>query len=190
LAWVQNDLDGAFAQAKSGNKMVLVNFTGYACTNCHWMKANMFTKPEVGGIMKNMVLVDLYTDGTDAVSLANQKLEEENSRPSRFLLRPLRGTETSWDFPRLTRKPEEYVSFLNTRRPSARRLSPWLVVRVGLFKDRGRSGARHQCLERKGRRSELLATWCIPCRQEIPEFQQNAKRTGARGSGSGRHLDG
>ena len=31
---------------------MLVNFTGYACTNCHWMKANMFTKPEVGGVMK------------------------------------------------------------------------------------------------------------------------------------------
>ena len=56
---------------------MLVNFTGYACTNCHWMKANMFTKPEVGGVMKNMVLVDLYTDGTDAASEANQKLEED-----------------------------------------------------------------------------------------------------------------
>jgi thiol:disulfide interchange protein DsbD len=35
LAWVENDLAGAFSQAKSGNKYVLVNFTGYACTNCH-----------------------------------------------------------------------------------------------------------------------------------------------------------
>ena len=64
--WVENDLAGAFAQAKAGNKYVLVNFTGYACTNCHWMKANMFTKPEIAGVMKDMVLVDLYTDGTDA----------------------------------------------------------------------------------------------------------------------------
>ena len=77
LAWVENDLTAAFAKAKAEGKTVLVDFTGYACTNCHWMKANMFTKPEIAGVMKNMVLVDLYTDGTDAASQANQKLEEE-----------------------------------------------------------------------------------------------------------------
>src|ERR1700723_278648 len=68
LAWVENDLTGAFAQAKSGNKYVLVNFTGYACTNCHWMKANMFPRPEIADATKKLVLVELYTDGTDKES--------------------------------------------------------------------------------------------------------------------------
>ena len=63
LAWVENDLPSAFAAAKAQGKTCAYNFTGYACTNCHWMKANMFTKPEIAGVMKNMVLVDLYTDG-------------------------------------------------------------------------------------------------------------------------------
>src|SRR6185312_14046998 len=76
LAWVENDLDGAFAQAKAGSKYVLVNFTGYACTNCHWMKANMFSKPEIASLLKNFVLVELFTDGTDDVSERNQKLQE------------------------------------------------------------------------------------------------------------------
>src|SRR5262249_37535402 len=65
LAWMKNDLNGALARARKENKLVLVNFTGYACTNCHWMKANMFTRPEIAALMKDMVLVDLYTDGED-----------------------------------------------------------------------------------------------------------------------------
>ena len=47
LTWMKNDLEGALAKAKAENKRVLVTFTGYACTNCHWMKANMFTRPEI-----------------------------------------------------------------------------------------------------------------------------------------------
>ena len=47
---------------------MLVNFTGYACTNCHWMKANMFTRPEIAGAMKEFVLLELYTDSLDAVA--------------------------------------------------------------------------------------------------------------------------
>jgi len=34
-------------RARRERKLVLVNFTGYACTNCHWMKANMFPRPEI-----------------------------------------------------------------------------------------------------------------------------------------------
>jgi thiol:disulfide interchange protein DsbD len=40
------------------------------------MKANMFTKPEVAETMANFVLVELYTDGTDPASDANQQLQE------------------------------------------------------------------------------------------------------------------
>jgi thiol:disulfide interchange protein DsbD len=76
VAWMKNDLEGALARAKAENKRVLVAFTGYACTNCHWMKANMFAKPEVAGAIADFVLVELYTDGTDPKSDANQQLQE------------------------------------------------------------------------------------------------------------------
>jgi len=75
--WMKNQYREALDRAKQENKLVLVNFTGYACTNCHWMKANMFTRPEIAAALKDMVLVDLYTDGTDAASVANQKIEDE-----------------------------------------------------------------------------------------------------------------
>ncbi len=41
---IKNDYEAAFKQAKEQNKRVLVAFTGYACTNCKWMKTNMFPR--------------------------------------------------------------------------------------------------------------------------------------------------
>ena len=75
LAWMKDQYREALDRARREGKLVFVNFTGYACTNCHWMKANMFTRPEIAAALQNFVLVELYTDGTDAVSEANQKLE-------------------------------------------------------------------------------------------------------------------
>jgi thiol:disulfide interchange protein DsbD len=65
----------ALAKAKAEGKRVFVNFTGYACANCHWMKANMFTRPEIASAMSGFVLVDLYGDAGDATSDANQQLQ-------------------------------------------------------------------------------------------------------------------
>lgn len=74
--WMKNDFAGAIARAKAENKRVLVAFTGYACTNCHWMKANMFTRPEISQALGDLILVELYTDGTDAASEQNQLRQE------------------------------------------------------------------------------------------------------------------
>lgn len=75
--WMKNDFSAALATARAENKLVFVSFTGYACTNCKWMKANMFTRPAVAGELSRFVLVELYTDGADAVSEENQRLQEK-----------------------------------------------------------------------------------------------------------------
>src|SRR5438067_6218054 len=77
LVWMKNQYREALDRARREGKLVLVNFTGYACTNCHWMKANMFTRPEIAAALQGFVLVDLYADGTDQASEDNQKLEHE-----------------------------------------------------------------------------------------------------------------
>ncbi len=115
--YFKNDLDGAITAARQQQKLVLVNFTGYACTNCHWMKANMFSRPEIQAALKNMILVDLYTDGTDAESDKNQKFEDQRfgtaSIPFYAILDADRNTIAT--FPQLTRNPREFLSFLETR---------------------------------------------------------------------------
>jgi thiol:disulfide interchange protein DsbD len=116
-AYFKNQLDAALAAAREQNKLVLVDFTGYACTNCHWMKANMFTRPEIQSALSRLVLVDLYTDGTDAESEKNQKLEDEKfgtaSIPFYALMNP--DQEVVATFPQLTRNPREFLAFLDTR---------------------------------------------------------------------------
>ncbi len=115
----KNDLNGALAQARAENKLVLINFTGYACTNCHWMKANIFPRPEIQAALKDLVIVDLYTDGTDLDSDKNQKLEDTKfgtaSIPFYAVVDPDQNVVAT--FPQLTRNPREFLAFLRTKAP-------------------------------------------------------------------------
>jgi thiol:disulfide interchange protein len=113
----KNNLDGALAAAREQHKLVLIDFTGYACTNCHWMKANMFSRPEIAAAVNNMVVVELYTDGTDADSEKNQKLEDQKfntaSIPFYAIVDPDQNVVAT--FPQLTRNAHEFLSFLQTK---------------------------------------------------------------------------
>jgi thiol:disulfide interchange protein DsbD len=115
--WMKNQYKEALAKARAENKLVFINFTGYACTNCHWMKANMFPRPEITGLLKDFVLVDLYTDGTDAESEQNQQLEEKRfatvAIPFYAIVDP--DERTIATFPGLTRNAAEFSGFLKTR---------------------------------------------------------------------------
>ena len=185
LPWIENDLQSAFAKAKGEGKTVLVNFTGYACTNCHWMKANMFTKPEIAGVMKNMVLVDLYTDGTDAASQANQKLEEEKFQTIAEPFYVLYDANQSViaTFPSYTRDTQAYLTFLNTRATApSTAAAPLNADLVGTpFKTL--DGAALSVADWKGKVVVVnyWATWCVPCRSEIPEFNRIHDELGASG---------
>ncbi len=177
LPWIENDLPAAFIKAKAEGKRVLVNFTGYACTNCHWMKANMFTKPEINGVMQNMVLVDLYTDGTDGPSQVNQKLEEEQFKTVAIPFYVLYDSDKNVlaTFPSLTRNPQEYLAFLNTSgRPAP---APASLAGVPFKK---LDGGSLSPADWNGKVVVLnyWATWCVPCRAEIPDFNKLHDETG------------
>ncbi len=179
LAWVENDLPGAIAKAKAEGRMLLVNFTGYSCANCHWMKANMFTKPEVAAVMKNIVLVDLYADGTDAASQSNLKLEEEKfqtiAEPFYVLYDPNQNVLATASY---TRDTQAYLAFLNTKAAPA----PVNAALDGApFKTL--DGASLSTADWKGKVVVLnyWATWCVPCRGEIPEFNKIHDDLGAKG---------
>jgi thiol:disulfide interchange protein DsbD len=115
--WLKNDLDGALAKAKAENKRVLVAFTGYACTNCHWMKANMFPRPEIAEALSNFILVELYTDGTDAESDKNQKLQESTFQTVAIPFYAIFDGDRSSiaKFAGLTRNTGEFLAFLRTQ---------------------------------------------------------------------------
>jgi thiol:disulfide interchange protein DsbD len=114
FTWIKDDLDGALAKAKAGGQNVFLNFTGYTCTNCKLMKANMFPRPEIAAEMSKFVLAELYTDGLDPVSEKNQKLQETQfatvAIPFYVILAP--DGKPLRTFPGLTRDPSEFLKFL------------------------------------------------------------------------------
>ncbi|MBI5648529.1 MAG: thioredoxin family protein [Ignavibacteriae bacterium] len=108
------DYAKALEKAKAESKPVFIDFTGFSCTNCRWMEANIFTRGDVKSLLDKFVMVRLYTDGRGEQYDRNRVLQE-----SRFgtVALPLYVIMSSDDthlgtFPGLTRKPEEFVSFL------------------------------------------------------------------------------
>jgi thiol:disulfide interchange protein DsbD len=117
MSWILNDYPAALAAAKQQNKPIFIDFTGYTCTNCRWMEANMFSRPEVRKELDHFVRVRLYTDGSGAVYEQQQAMEHQRfntvALPFYTVLTPV-GTTVS-TFPGLTRNPEEFLKFLRPK---------------------------------------------------------------------------
>ena len=107
-------LDEALAEAKATGKPIFIDFTGYTCTNCRWMEANIFTKREVRDRFGEMILVQLYTDGGPN-HRENQEYEIERfgtaALPFYVILSPYDEVITT--FPGMTRDLENFLDFLD-----------------------------------------------------------------------------
>ena len=114
LTWVTNDLNAAVAQTQAENKNMFVDFTGYTCTNCRWMEANMFTKPAVKAELAKFVRSRLYTDGEGEPYEGYQKMQEERfgtvALPLYAIISPTGRIIAT--FEGLTRSEEEFIAFL------------------------------------------------------------------------------
>ncbi len=121
LKWIKDNYREALETARQSGKPVFVSFTGYACSNCHWMKANMFTRPEIAAALKNFVLVELYTDGTDAASETNQKMAEARFGTTGIPYYAIIKADDSVvaTFGGLTRNAREFESFLGQGLPGS-----------------------------------------------------------------------
>jgi thiol:disulfide interchange protein DsbD len=190
LVWMKNQYREALDRARREGKLVLVNFTGYACTNCHWMKANMFTRPEIAAVMKNFVLVELYTDGTDTESEANQKIQlaKFNTVAIPFYAIVDPDEKVLATFPGSTGNSAEFLAFLNKPAP------PTAVTAASpATAPAATSSALPQASKLDGGSIDIAAlsgkvvvvnfwaTWCVPCIREIPSFNQLHKDFAGQG---------
>ncbi len=114
LTWITNDYQAAITRAKAENKRVFVDYTGYTCTNCRWMEANMFTKAEVKKELEKFVRVRLYTDGEGEPYQGFQRMQEQRFGTVALPLYAIVtfNDETVATFAGLTRDQNEYLSFL------------------------------------------------------------------------------
>lgn len=66
LDWTE-DIDEAYRAGRRQDKPVFVDFTGYTCTNCRQMEANVFPKPAIAATLRQeFVLLRLYTDDQES----------------------------------------------------------------------------------------------------------------------------
>ena len=81
----------------------------------------MFPKPAIHDRLGKFILVDLYTDGTDAASLENQKLQETKFQtvaiPHYAIVRP--DETVIAGFEGLTKNESEFVTFLDRGLPAS-----------------------------------------------------------------------
>jgi len=112
--WMLNDYEGALTAARATGKLVFVDFTGYTCTNCRWMEANIFSRPDVGAELGQFVLARLYTDGDGEMYERQQAFQEKTfgtvALPLYAVMTPdgkVRAT-----FSGLTRNPAKFIAFL------------------------------------------------------------------------------
>ncbi len=114
LKWITNDFQRALSDAKAQNKLVFVDFTGYTCTNCRWMEANMFPRPEVRAEMEKYVLASLYTDGDSEIYDQQQQFQQETFQTVALPFYAIFNADGMplATFPGLTRNADEFVDFL------------------------------------------------------------------------------
>ena len=114
-AWIENDLDKAKAQAKSEGKPILIDFTGYACTNCRLMENNVLPHPDVKQALSDFVTVKLFTDGSDEKSRKFNAYQQQKfgtvAIPMYAVVTP-EGEVKGQPLEGLERDPAKFVEFL------------------------------------------------------------------------------
>jgi thiol:disulfide interchange protein DsbD len=114
LPWRIDDYDAALAEARASGRLLLVDFTGYTCTNCRWMEANMFPREDVRRALDRFVRVRLFTDGRTDRDREQQIFEQKQfntvALPLYAVVDPTGRPQRT--FLGMTRDTDEFVRFL------------------------------------------------------------------------------
>ena len=176
LVWMKDQYREALDRARRERKRVFVNFTGYACTNCHWMRANMFTRPEIAAALQDFILVELYTDGTDAVSEANQNLELSKFHTVAIPFYAILDADEKVvaTFAGSTSDAKQYLAFLQGP-------GNGVAPAIGAFTKLEGGALDTSAFNGKVVVVNFWATWCVPCIEEIPGFNKLNQQFGGKG---------
>lgn len=114
--WIKNDLQAAIAASKASGKPILIDFTGYTCTNCRDMEDRVFPQKDVIAEFEKFTLVRIYVDEKgreDELSAIQDRLAKEPTLPAYLVLKP--GTEEvvgKIGYPSSTDKKSPFLEFL------------------------------------------------------------------------------
>jgi thiol:disulfide interchange protein len=75
------DYEKGLAYAKSVNKPILLDFTGFACVNCRKMEDYVWSDPRILSILNNeVVLISLYVDDKRELPIEEQYISKETGK--------------------------------------------------------------------------------------------------------------
>jgi thiol-disulfide isomerase/thioredoxin len=164
------------------------------------MQANMFTRPEIAAPLRDFVLLELYTDGTDKASEENQALELAKfntiATPFYAILDP--DEKVIATFPGLTKDSQEYLAFLQKGAKPAGGIEAAAAPAGAAPTTTAPAGQAEQGIPQNLKKldgSELdasvlggkvvvvnfWATWCVPCVGEIPGFNKLHQEFASKG---------
>ncbi len=120
-SWLVNDYQAAIALAQEQGRPILIDFTGYTCTNCRWMEANMFPREAIVAELEHFVRVRLYTDGVGEPYLSQQRFELETFQTVALPLYAVMDAagQVHGQFLGMTRSQDEFANFLRLSRLAA-----------------------------------------------------------------------
>ena len=148
------------------------------------MRANILSRPEIAAVLKDFVLLELYTDGTDPASEANAKLQLDKfgtvEEPYYVILDA--GEKPVARFPGRTTDAAAYLKFLrdaqaapaSAQAPSQPRGLPQVDKLEGGPLDTA-------ALHGKVVVVNFWATWCVPCVGELLTFNKVYRDFASRG---------
>jgi thiol:disulfide interchange protein DsbD len=179
LVWMTDQYRAALEKAKREGKLLFIDFTGVACANCHWMRANMFPKPEIEAALADFVLVELYTDRGDAVSDENSNLEltkfKNVAQPFYAILDGDENIIATFDH--RTTDVQEFLAFIQKGQKPVAASGPEIPPLTRLEGGPLDTAA----LTDKVVVVDFWATYCVPCIKEIPMFNKLQAEYGAKG---------
>ena len=188
LVWLRDRYQDALDQARREHKLVFIDFTGYTCANCHWMRANILSRPEIAGVLKNFVLLELYTDGPEGD--ANTKLESDKfgtvATPFYAILDPDGKLVDKWDEGK-TSDAAKYLAWLQKTQQATPQAAPaqssGSPVAANIPQVTTLEGAPFDtaALDGKVVVVNFWATWCVPCVGELPVFNKVHRDLASKG---------
>ena len=112
------DFETGLAHAKSVNKPILLDFTGWGCENCRRMEENVWSEPKIYEMLRDeFVLISLYVDDRKKLPTNNQFDFKYNTGR----VKPITTTGQKWG-------TFQAVNFNNASQPYYVLLSPELEV--------------------------------------------------------------
>ncbi|TDE00740.1 protein-disulfide reductase DsbD family protein [Flavobacterium sandaracinum] len=109
------DYEKGLAYAKSVNKPILLDFTGFACVNCRKMEDYVWSDPRILSILNNeVVLISLYVDDKRELPIEEQYVSKETGKK-------IKSIGNKWSDFQITRykaNAQPYYIILDTKEKS------------------------------------------------------------------------